>query len=143
LQGFGNVGYYAANFFHEAGAKVICIAEYDGFVYHEDGLDIGKLKEHQELTGSILNFGAAQKSVGGAAEGLKALEMECDVLIPAALEQQITRHNAPNIKAKVRRWLYLLLFEVTSKAPAAVLFFSLFSSLLFSFFSRSCFFLPS
>eukprot|EP00007_Cunea_sp_BSH-02190019_P006160 CAMPEP_0174229724 /NCGR_PEP_ID=MMETSP0417-20130205/590_1 /TAXON_ID=242541 /ORGANISM="Mayorella sp, Strain BSH-02190019" /LENGTH=515 /DNA_ID=CAMNT_0015307297 /DNA_START=103 /DNA_END=1647 /DNA_ORIENTATION=- len=101
VQGFGNVGFYAAKFFHEAGAKVIGIIEYDGFVYHEDGLDIQKLKEHQTQTGSILDFANCQKSVRGAAEGLKALELECDVLIPAALEQQITRHNAHNIKAKI------------------------------------------
>ncbi|MES1916046.1 MAG: hypothetical protein MHM6MM_007904 [Cercozoa sp. M6MM] len=97
VQGFGNVGYHAAKFFSEAGAKVVCIVERDGYVYNANGLDVEALKKHMEETGSIRAFMGATFHEDAAA----GLEVECDVLIPAALEQQITKFNAANIKAKI------------------------------------------
>lgn len=98
VQGFGNVGYHAAKFFAEAGSIVTTIIEWDGYIHNSDGLDIAALKEHRNLTGSILAFPGAQ-SVRG--QSLVGLETPCDILIPAALEQQLTATNAPNIKAKI------------------------------------------
>eukprot|EP00049_Salpingoeca_infusionum_P017197 m.352103 g.352103 ORF g.352103 m.352103 type:complete len:533 (+) comp16441_c0_seq1:205-1803(+) len=99
VQGFGNVGYYTAKYFTEkGGSRVTTIAERDGYVYNEEGLDIEALQQHMLETGSILNF-AGGKSVEG--DSRVALEHECDILIPAALEQQLNRDNARKIKAKV------------------------------------------
>lgn len=100
VQGFGNVGYYSAKFFEQHGAKVIGIAEYNGGVYNANGLDIEKLKEHQVKTGSLVGFAGAQRSVSEK-DAMSLLEEECDILVPAALEKQITKDNAPRIKAKV------------------------------------------
>lgn len=98
VQGFGNVGYHAAKFCQEEGeALVIAIAEHDCAVYNEKGLDIEKLVKHRNETGSIGNFPGAKT----ISDTLSALEMECDVLIPAALENQITEENAGRIKARI------------------------------------------
>lgn len=81
VQGFGNVGYYAAKFLaEEDGARVVVIAERDGYVANPKGLPIEPLKQHQLLTGSILGFPGAT-SVAGDMTGI---ELACDVLIPAA-----------------------------------------------------------
>ncbi len=97
VQGLGNVGYHAAKFFFEAGAKIVGIAEFEGSIYDPNGIDIEKLMIHRKSTGSILDFPGAKnlKSRGDA------LEVECDVLIPAALENQINSANADKIKAKI------------------------------------------
>lgn len=97
VQGFGNVGYHAAKFFHEAGAKVIALAEYEGAIYAADGLDYEAVFQHRKATGSILNFPGATN----LAKSSDALELACDILIPAALENQIHEGNAANIKAKI------------------------------------------
>ena len=97
VQGLGNVGYHSAKFFQDAGAKVIGLAEYEGAIWNEKGLDIDELFNHRKKTGSILNFpGATNFEKNG-----DALEMECDILIPAALENVIDGENAPRIKAKI------------------------------------------
>jgi glutamate dehydrogenase (NAD(P)+) len=97
VQGLGNVGYYSALFMQEYGCKVISIAEYEGAIYNENGLDVKEVFNHRKATGSILNFpGATNLSKSG-----DALELECDILIPAALENQITVDNMERIKAKV------------------------------------------
>lgn len=98
IQGFGNVGYHAAKFLSEEDdAKIIAIIERDGMIFRESGLpveDAYRYKvEHKTLKG--FPDAAFEK------EGHKGLEMECDILIPAALEGQITRHNADRIKARV------------------------------------------
>jgi glutamate dehydrogenase (NAD(P)+) len=99
VQGFGNVGYHSALYFQEkGGSKVIGIAERDGYIHNEAGIDIPKLKEFFDTTGSILGFPGATSEPG---DGTAALEMECDILIPAALEQQIHKDNARKIQAKV------------------------------------------
>ncbi|HMP86020.1 MAG TPA: Glu/Leu/Phe/Val dehydrogenase dimerization domain-containing protein, partial [Lacibacter sp.] len=97
IQGLGNVGYYSAKFFHEAGAKIIALAEYEGAIWNNDGLDYHAVFQHRKATGSILNFPGAHNFTKNS----DALEMECDVLIPAALENVINGENAPRIKAKI------------------------------------------
>lgn len=97
IQGLGNVGFHTANIIKEYGAKVIAIAEMEGAIYNEKGLDATAVLAHRKATGSILNYPEA-KNIKNSAH---ALELECDILIPAALEKQITELNAPNIKAKI------------------------------------------
>jgi glutamate dehydrogenase (NAD(P)+) len=97
VQGLGNVGYHSAKFFREHGAKVVAIAEYEGAIYNAAGLNEEEVFQHRKATGSILNFpGATNLAKSG-----DALELECDVLIPAALENVINETNAENVKAKV------------------------------------------
>lgn len=97
VQGLGNVGYHSAKFFREHGAKVVAISEYEGAVYNEDGLNEEEVFQHRKASGSILNFpGATNLAKTG-----DALEMECDILIPAALENVINGENAGRVKAKI------------------------------------------
>ncbi|HEX4850692.1 MAG TPA: Glu/Leu/Phe/Val dehydrogenase, partial [Puia sp.] len=97
VQGMGNVGFHAAKFFKQGGAKVIALAEYEGAIMNPKGLDVEEVFEHRKKTGSILNFkGATNITKSG-----DALELECDILIPAALENVINGDNAPRIKAKI------------------------------------------
>ncbi|CAN5243490.1 Glu/Leu/Phe/Val dehydrogenase [soil metagenome] len=97
VQGLGNVGYHSAFFFQQAGAKIVGLAEYEGAIWNNDGLDVDAVVAHRKKTGSILNFSGATnfKSSG------EALEMECDILIPAALENVIDSSNAPRVRAKI------------------------------------------
>jgi glutamate dehydrogenase (NAD(P)+) len=97
VQGLGNVGYHAAKFFREGGAKLICLAEHDGAVFCEDGLNEEEVFQHKKKTGSIKGF-PGTKFIPTSAE---ALELECDILIPAALENVINGENAPRVKAKI------------------------------------------
>jgi glutamate dehydrogenase (NAD(P)+) len=97
LQGLGNVGFFSGKFCMEGGAIIVGIAEREGGIYNPKGLDVEKVFKHRKETGSILNFPGA-KSIKKSAE---VLEMECDVLIPAALENQINGSNAKRIKAKI------------------------------------------
>jgi glutamate dehydrogenase (NAD(P)+) len=97
VQGLGNVGFFCARFFREHGATIIAIAEYEGAIYKEDGINEAELLQHRKTTGSILNFpGATNLAKNG-----DALELECDILIPAALENVIDAENAPRVKAKI------------------------------------------
>eukprot|EP00045_Choanoeca_perplexa_P014118 m.164245 g.164245 ORF g.164245 m.164245 type:complete len:507 (+) comp16572_c1_seq1:191-1711(+) len=99
VQGFGNVGYHTALYFSQrGGSKVISIAERDGHIVNPDGLDIPALKAHFDKTGSIMNFPGAESVEG---DPRAALELECDILIPAALEQQLNKDNARRVQAKV------------------------------------------
>ncbi|MEM8909673.1 MAG: Glu/Leu/Phe/Val dehydrogenase, partial [Bacteroidota bacterium] len=98
VQGLGNVGSYAAQICEEeGGAKVIAVAEYDGAIENPKGINIKALIKHKKTTGSILNFPGAKNM----SQRKKVLEIECDILIPAALENQIRVDNAPRIKAKI------------------------------------------
>ena len=97
VQGLGNVGYHAAKFFREGGAKLICLAEHDGAVYSESGLNEEEVFQYKKKTGSIKDF-PGTKFIPTSAE---ALELECDILIPAALENVINGENAPRVKAKI------------------------------------------
>jgi glutamate dehydrogenase (NAD(P)+) len=97
VQGLGNVGYHSAKFFREAGAKVIALAEYEGAIMNPAGLNEEEVFQHRKKTGSILNFPGATN----LAKNTDALELECDILIPAALENVINGDNAPKVKAKI------------------------------------------
>jgi glutamate dehydrogenase (NAD(P)+) len=97
VQGLGNVGYHSAKFFREAGAKVIGLAEYEGAIFNADGLNEEDVFQHRKKTGSILNFPGATN----LAKNTDALELDCDILIPAALENVINADNAPRVKAKI------------------------------------------
>jgi glutamate dehydrogenase (NAD(P)+) len=97
VQGLGNVGYHSAKFFQDAGAKIVGLAEYEGSICNENGLDVDAVFKHRKDTGSILKFPGATDFK----KNTDALEMECDILIPAALENVINGENAPRVKAKM------------------------------------------
>lgn len=97
VQGLGNVGYHAANFLQEAGAVLVGLAEYEGAIYNPQGLDLEAVMTHRRKTRSILDFPGAQNIPNSA----YALELECDILVPAALEGQIRSDNAARIQAKI------------------------------------------
>jgi len=97
IQGFGNVGYHAAKFTAEAGAVVVAIGEWDGGVYNRKGLDVEALYQYRLARKTVLGFPGAKV----LKDPRQVLEVECDILIPAALENQITRENAPRVKAKI------------------------------------------
>lgn len=98
VQGLGNVGYNSAKILEEFGAIIVGVCEYDGALYHPDGLDVDAILEHRKTTGSILNYPKAKQSFVNSAEGL---EQPCDILVPAALENQITEANIGRIQAKI------------------------------------------
>jgi glutamate dehydrogenase (NAD(P)+) len=97
VQGLGNVGYNAAQFCQQGGAIIIALAEYEGAIYNPKGLDVEAVMKHRKETGSLLNFPGAN-NLNTREE---ALEVDCDILIPAALENQITEENAHRVKAKI------------------------------------------
>jgi len=98
VQGFGNVGYHAAKFLSEDDrVKVVGIVERDGFIFNAQGLDVEAVHQHRLSTGSILGFAGAESSV----DKERGLEVECDILIPAAMENAITLQNADRIRAKL------------------------------------------
>jgi glutamate dehydrogenase (NAD(P)+) len=98
VQGFGNVGYHAAKFLSEEdGAKIIALAEWDGAVYNPQGLKIEELHQWRNATGSIRDFPDAQTLPHPRA----IWDIPCDILIPAALENQITLENCERIRTKI------------------------------------------
>ena len=98
VQGLGNVGYHAASIIQNEGGGIITgVAEYEGSIHKEDGIDVEELMMHRKETGSIMNFPGATNLENRA----DALELDCDILIPAALESVITLENADRIKAKI------------------------------------------
>jgi glutamate dehydrogenase (NAD(P)+) len=98
VQGLGNVGSHAARFAQEeGGAVIVAIAELEGAIHAPDGLDVEAVRRHRHETGSILDFPGARN----LARSADALELDCDVLVPAALENQITADNAPRVRARV------------------------------------------
>ncbi|MGH9658009.1 MAG: Glu/Leu/Phe/Val family dehydrogenase [Bryobacteraceae bacterium] len=96
IQGFGNVGGMAARLMRRRGFRVVSIIESDGAVHNDNGLDIDGLLAHRRESGSILDFPEAE-NVSRA----DALYQECDVLIPAATENQITSQNAHRLRTKI------------------------------------------
>ncbi len=97
IQGLGNVGYHAAKFMIEGGARLIGVIEFEGSIHAPGGIDLEALMEHRRTTGSILGFPDATD----LASRELGLELDCDILVPAALENQITAENAPRIRAKI------------------------------------------
>ncbi|HYE25948.1 MAG TPA: Glu/Leu/Phe/Val dehydrogenase [Clostridia bacterium] len=96
VQGFGNVGSYAALLLQEKGYKVIGIGEWDGGLYNSNGIDIKGLFEYKQQNGTIHGFKGAEK-----ANTEDLLVAECEVLVPAAIENVITSKNADRVKAKI------------------------------------------
>ena len=96
IQGFGNVGSNAAKLMADAGYKIIGIAEYNGGIYNPRGIDIDELLEYKGRNRTIIGFPGAEP-----ADAPKLLVTDCDILIPAAVENVITSQNAEDIKAKI------------------------------------------
>jgi glutamate dehydrogenase (NAD(P)+) len=96
VQGFGNAGQFAAQLVEEQGAKIIGASDSQGGVYNKNGIQIGALRRHKEKTGSVVGF-SGTKSISN--EDL--LEQDCTILIPAALESQLTKKNAGKISTKI------------------------------------------
>ena len=100
IQGLGNVGSHTAIISQdEGGAIIVGVSEVEGAIYKKDGIDIHELLKFRKDTGSILNFPGATNF--SKEDRTKVMEFDCDILIPAALENQITVENAHNIKAKI------------------------------------------
>lgn len=97
VQGLGNVGYHSAKYMTEAGAIMVGVAEMDGSIYSKKGINLEKLMEYKRNKGGIAGFEGTETLANNTA----VLEMECDILIPAALENQLNEKNADRIKAKI------------------------------------------
>ena len=95
IQGFGNAGSFLAKFMHDAGAKVIGISDAYGALHDPDGLDIDYLLDRRD------SFGTVTKLFKSTITNKELLELECDILVPAAIENQITEENAADIKASI------------------------------------------
>jgi glutamate dehydrogenase (NAD(P)+) len=96
VQGFGNVGSVTAALMHELGARVIAVSDVQGGIYHERGLDVPKLLKHQQERKTIVDFPEAE-----AVTNADLLTLPCDILVPAALERQITVDNAQTIQCRI------------------------------------------
>jgi glutamate dehydrogenase/leucine dehydrogenase len=96
IQGYGNAGSIAAILLHEMGVTTIAVSDSKGGIYNERGLEPRDVLEHKMKTGSVANF-PGSKNISNK----EILELKCDILVPAALENQITADNADNIKAKI------------------------------------------
>jgi glutamate dehydrogenase/leucine dehydrogenase len=96
IQGYGNVGYHAARLLHEVGCKIIAVSDSKGGVYNPNGLDPEKVLEYKNKTGSVVDYLGSTFITNE-----HILELECDILVPAALENQITKANADKIRAKI------------------------------------------
>ena len=95
---FGNVGYHTAKFLSEFGALIFGLCEFEGAIYNQDGLDVEAVFQHRKTTGTILGYPGAKQEFKNSMTGL---EQPCDILVPAALENQITELNVKNIQAKI------------------------------------------
>ena len=97
VQGLGNVGYHSAKYLVEGGAVLVALAEREGAIHDPNGLDLEQVVRHRAQTGSILGYPGATDIV----DTQRALELECDILVPAALENQIRGENAERIRARI------------------------------------------
>ncbi|RBW70311.1 Glu/Leu/Phe/Val family dehydrogenase [Bacillus taeanensis] len=95
IQGFGNAGSFLAKFLHDAGAKIIGISDAYGALHDPEGLDIDYLLDRRD------SFGTVTKLFKETITNAELLELDCDILVPAAIENQITANNAHNIKASI------------------------------------------
>jgi glutamate dehydrogenase (NAD(P)+) len=98
VQGLGNVGYHAAKFIQDGGGTIVALSEREGSIFCDKGLDVDKVMAHRKETGSILGFPGIRHSTNDNAD---ALEADCDVLVPAALENVITGENVDRIRARI------------------------------------------
>ncbi|MCD5323019.1 MULTISPECIES: Glu/Leu/Phe/Val family dehydrogenase [Pontibacillus] len=95
IQGFGNAGSFLAKFMHDKGAKVIGISDANGALHDPEGLDIDYLLDRRDSFGTVTNL------FKNTITNQQLLELDCDILVPAAIENQITEENASNIKASI------------------------------------------
>ncbi len=96
IQGYGNVALYAALNFHDAGANIVSASDSKGGVYDPNGMDPRKLLEHKRRTGSVLGF-PGSGDIGSS----DPITVDCDILVPSALQNAITAENAGDVKAKL------------------------------------------
>jgi len=96
VQGYGNVGFHAARLLHELGCKIIAVSDSKGGIHNPKGLDPIEVMEHKNATGSVVGYKGS-----ASVTNKELLELECDILVPSALENQITKANAGRIKAKI------------------------------------------
>ena len=96
VEGFGNAGQFASQFVEEQGAKLIAASDSRGGIYNKNGINVAELRKHKEKTGSVAEFPGAN-----SISNEELIEIECTILIPAALENQITSKNAGRVKAKI------------------------------------------
>jgi glutamate dehydrogenase (NAD(P)+) len=96
VQGFGNAGSIAARLFHEAGARIIAVSDSRGGVHQPSGLDVAAILAHKAKTGSVAGLSGTRP-----VSNEELLALECDILIPAALENQIRQDNAAAVKARL------------------------------------------
>ena len=96
IQGFGNAGAIAAQLFHEGGAKIIAVSDSQGGIYKQGGLEPGAVIQHKEQTGSVVDFPRAQ-----SVSNPEIMTLPCDILLPAALENQIRADNVDAVQAKL------------------------------------------
>jgi glutamate dehydrogenase (NAD(P)+) len=96
VQGYGHVGYNAASIMHNLGCKVVAVSDSSGGIYCPDGLNPSSVGAHKEKTGSVINYKNCATITNE-----ELLQTKCDILIPAALQNQITKENADKIKAKI------------------------------------------
>ena len=96
IQGYGNAGLHSATFLSEYGSKIIAVSDSSGAIYSKSGFNVKQLNTYKNKTGSVVDFPNSEPI-----DSDKLLEIECDVLIPAALENVITDKNAKNIKTKI------------------------------------------
>jgi glutamate dehydrogenase (NAD(P)+) len=97
IQGLGNVGYHTAKYLTEAGSVLVGVAEMDGSIYNKKGIDLQTLMDYKKENGGIIGFPGTKT----LKDNSTVLEAECDILVPAALENQLTIKNAAKIKAKI------------------------------------------
>jgi len=96
VQGFGNAGSFIARFLHDDGARIIALSDSRGGIFNAQGIDLGKAAEHKEATGSLVDLEGTDSITNE-----ELLERECDILVPAALENQITGENAGRVQAQI------------------------------------------
>lgn len=96
VQGFGSVGWNAARILHDEGYTVVAVSDSKGGIYNPGGIDPKKVFEYKSKTGSVIGYSNSKQVTNE-----ELLELPCNILVPAALENQITRENAANIKAKI------------------------------------------
>ncbi|MEM4691671.1 MAG: Glu/Leu/Phe/Val dehydrogenase [Desulfurococcaceae archaeon] len=99
VHGFGNVGMYAAKYLAEWGANVVAVSDSKGYIYDPKGLDIDEVIKVKQQTDSVINYRKSDVKV--SANHLELLELPVDILVPAAIENVITEHNAARVKAKI------------------------------------------
>ncbi len=97
VQGFGNVGFWAAKFLHDMGAVIVAVSDSKGGIYSGKGLDPEEVRAVKARTGSVIYYDGAEKRITNE----ELLELDVNILVPAALEDVITEENAPRVKAKL------------------------------------------